>query len=161
MRGITPIISIIILLLITVSLAGAAFTFLQGYLFSSISKSFTVPTGGAYCSNSRLTVYVLNTGYQSTLRDTDFSVLVIDGNDVPQYEAANPAPRQQFNKETGQSGKILDYACGSAGPSPACGSGRITECCKEPGGAGTGYRGYHTIDIGTSSGLQHLSVYCS
>jgi len=78
-KGITPIIAIIILLLITIALAGAAWTYLQGFLFSQISKSFVIPTGGAYCEKGQISVYVLNTGYDSILANEDFIVHTIDG----------------------------------------------------------------------------------
>jgi flagellin-like protein len=47
-KGITPIIAVIILLLITVALAGMAWAFLQGY-FGSLTTKNIVAAGG-YCS---------------------------------------------------------------------------------------------------------------
>ena len=80
-KGITPIISIIVLLVITIALAGAAWSFLQGYLFSQIQKTFTVTQGAAYCTNGVITVQVLNTG-QSQLVSADFGIHSIDGGNV-------------------------------------------------------------------------------
>ncbi|MFH0956513.1 MAG: archaellin/type IV pilin N-terminal domain-containing protein, partial [Candidatus Aenigmatarchaeota archaeon] len=42
MKGITPIIAIIVLLLITVALAGVAWSYLQGYMGGLTSKSIEV-----------------------------------------------------------------------------------------------------------------------
>ena len=78
-KGITPIIAIIVLLLITIALAGVAWTYLQGFLTSQISKTFTVPGGGAFCASGINSIYALNTGYQSSLTTSDFIIAVIDG----------------------------------------------------------------------------------
>jgi len=67
MKGITPIISIIILLLITIALAGVAYTFLMGQMFTRISGSFDIPPGGAYCTNNAITVQIINTGSSGLL----------------------------------------------------------------------------------------------
>ncbi|MBI4021164.1 MAG: hypothetical protein HY369_02890, partial [Candidatus Aenigmarchaeota archaeon] len=45
MKGITQVISSVILLLITVSIAGASWSFLQGVFFSTVSDSFYVAPG--------------------------------------------------------------------------------------------------------------------
>ncbi|RLI96265.1 MAG: hypothetical protein DRO99_04740, partial [Candidatus Aenigmatarchaeota archaeon] len=50
-RGITPIISIIVLLLIAVALSGVAWTYLSGYLNTQIASSFTVVPGSPTCVN--------------------------------------------------------------------------------------------------------------
>jgi flagellin-like protein len=62
-KGITPIISVIILLLITVALAGAAYTYMSGVFGAYTQKSFTVPVGGAYCDQAgTFHIKVVNTG---------------------------------------------------------------------------------------------------
>lgn len=69
-KGITPIISIIILLLITVALAGTAWTYMSGFMGTYTEKSFVVPTGGAYCDSSgTFHVRVVNTGTTAILTD--------------------------------------------------------------------------------------------
>ncbi len=63
MKGITPIISTIVLLLITVALAGAAWVYISGFMGTYTEKSFTIPTGGVYCdSQGTFHVRVVNTG---------------------------------------------------------------------------------------------------
>lgn len=139
MQGITPIISIIILLLITVALAGMAFSFLQGFLLAPITKSFLIPSGGSYCvknstGSSIIKVYVVNTAYQSDLKasaDGDFILASVDGNDAS-------AGLTGQTLSVGESKLVLDYDCASSGCS----------------------NGYHAIDLGTSSTIQHLSIYC-
>lgn len=140
-KGITPIISIIILLLITVSLAGAAYTFLQGFLYPQITKSFIIPSGGAYCAKDRIIIYVLNTGYQSELEVDDFNVVAIDGN------AFNPPETGLaiFNDiPIGKSGKVMDFDC-------------TTSVCDNANGD---FTGYHIVDLGTISSIQHISIFC-
>jgi len=66
-KGITPIISTIVLLLITVALAGAAWVYIGGFMGTYTEKSFTIPTGGAYCDNAgTIHVRVVNTGTSAT-----------------------------------------------------------------------------------------------
>ncbi len=62
MKGITPIISIIMLLLITVSLSGAAYVFLSGYILGPTGK--TVSVIGACAGNQVAALTVTNMGSQ-------------------------------------------------------------------------------------------------
>ena len=134
-KGITPIIAIIVLLLITIALAGAAWTYLQGFLFSQISKTFNVPPNSVYCSGpsgtKTIKVYVQNTGYQSVLSVPDDIIIAeVDGTDVSGDLAT-------INVEPQKSGKILDTDCGSG-------------CTVGP----------HTVRIGTSSTVVVEQVNC-
>jgi flagellin-like protein len=129
-KGITPIISIIILLLITIALAGVAYTFLMGQMFTRIGGSFDIPIGGAFCTNGQITILVTNTG-TSDLRDEDFTIAQIDGTDVTaslEDVVINPE---------GSATLLSGYDCTSS-----CSSG------------------YHTIDIGTKSLIKHENVHC-
>lgn len=61
MKGITPIISIIILLLITIGLASAAWTYMSGYMSNLLSKNLDVSTGS--CIGGTQVVFIIrNTG---------------------------------------------------------------------------------------------------
>lgn len=62
MKGITPIISIIVLLLITVSLAGAAYVFLTGYQTSLTGKTIQVSNPGACAGGTTASITVTNQG---------------------------------------------------------------------------------------------------
>lgn len=146
-KGITPIISIIILLLITVALAGAAWTFLQGFIYPQITKSFLIPSGGSFCAGKNITVYVINTGYQSTLDSPqDWVLAQVDGNDISLNCASNPNDPAcgllTTSLQQGESKRVVYWDCDPAGNTGQCVSG------------------YHTVDLGTVSAVQHLSVFC-
>ena len=92
MKGITPIISIIILLLITIALAATAYSYLSGYLFGQMSSSFSIPNGGIFCSDGRMTVMIRNDAVEGNLTNDDMTVTQIDGTDVTP-ETINIGPR--------------------------------------------------------------------
>ena len=135
-KGITPIIAIIVLLLITIALAGAAWTYLQGFLFSQITKTFNVPPNSIYCSGTTgaksIKVYVQNTGYQSVLSvPTDIIIAEVDGTDVT-------TDLVTIDVEPQKSAKVLDTTCGG------------TSCSL----------GTHTVRIGTGSTVVVEQVNC-
>ena len=142
-KGITPIISIIILLLITVALAGAAWSFLQGFLYPQIQKAFTVSPGAAYCTQQKtIKVFVINTGYQSQiLTPNDWVILEVDGNSGPKCVQNatnyNTCGLMNNNLSTGETKLIVNWSCGGSCPS-----------------------GARSIDLGTTSSVQHFNVYC-
>lgn len=129
-KGITPIISIIILLLITIALAGVAYTFLMGQMFGRIAGSFQIPVGAAFCTNKLITIQVANTG-TADLVTADFIIAQVDGVDITaSLSAVSIAPTE--------AGVLLSgYDCG-----------------------GTCASGPHAIDIGTRSMVEHVTVYC-
>ena len=130
MKGITPIISIIILLLITIALAGVAYTFLMGQMFTRIGGSFDVPIGGAFCTNGQITILVVTTG-TADISESDFTIAQVDGTDVTGSLVSGTISPEQ-------SGTLLsNYGC-----------------------TGTCSSGYHTIDIGTKSLVKHENVHC-
>jgi flagellin-like protein len=61
MKGITPIISIIILLLITIGLASAAWTYMSGYMNNLISRTLDV-TPASCIGGTQVTFLVRNAG---------------------------------------------------------------------------------------------------
>lgn len=76
MKGITPIISIIILLLITVGLAAAAWTYMGNYLTTLTAKNIEIPT--QKCVNGQdVMVIVHNMGTEAINADND--ILVMNG----------------------------------------------------------------------------------
>ena len=142
-KGITPIIAIIILLLITIALAGAAWAYLQGFLFSQISKTFVIPSGGAYCENGIISVYALNTGYDSTLVATpttggDFMLATADSIDVM-------GDLVDATLSEGTAGLIFRTDCDAvAGVNPPA-------ICAA---------GYHTVRLGTQSTIVDPRLSC-
>ncbi len=92
MKGITPIISIIVLLLITISLAGAAYVFLSGTMFGFIGQA--VSGSGACIAGTTARIQVTNMGTENLdisgcnstgsiagteQRCTDLTILRVDG----------------------------------------------------------------------------------
>jgi len=71
-KGITPIISIIVLLLITVALAATAYTYLSSYMGTYTEKSFLALTGNnPRCINHNITIRIKNMG-ATDLTSADF-----------------------------------------------------------------------------------------
>ncbi|MBI4020481.1 MAG: hypothetical protein HY367_04055, partial [Candidatus Aenigmarchaeota archaeon] len=68
MKGITPIIAIIILLLITIALAGAAYTYLNIYFQGSTAKSISLVD--ITCNGGRVSAIITNIGTQSVTLGT-------------------------------------------------------------------------------------------
>lgn len=131
-KGITPIISIIILLLITIALAGVAYSFLMGQMFTRIAGSFDIPTGGAFCTNNRITVQVVNTG-TATLDDTDFTIVRVNGANVESADISS------FSIEPGDGAVLLDnYDCGGS-----CNTGA------------------NNVDLSTAQAALQKTVYCA
>ncbi|MBN2101848.1 MAG: hypothetical protein JW716_03185 [Candidatus Aenigmarchaeota archaeon] len=102
MKGITPIISIIILLLITIALAATAYSYLSGYLFGQISGSFSIPANGAFCSGGTISVIVRNDAPDGNLTYSDLTIVEIDGAQPPSSGITN-----ELNLAPGQSGRLL------------------------------------------------------
>lgn len=112
-RGISPVISIIIVLLITVSLAAAAWTYISGYwgglVASGIEISSTVCRGGV-----NATIYIHNMGTSDLNLQNGLDVERTDcpGCEVLVYDPATiPA---------GETGKIIDTNCTQSGVQQRC-----------------------------------------
>jgi len=103
-KGITPIIAIIVLLFITIALAGTAWTFLSGYLQTFTAKTFVVVTGSAYCTDDQIVFYIVNQG-MSKLTDSDFIV-----KNVQPGGSFQPIPDIEPGK-TGQINVSCDVNC--------------------------------------------------
>lgn len=116
MKGITPIIAIIILLLITIALAATAWTFMSG-LMTSYTRSFTVVD--SYCSGSITTTVRLRyvgtgsdpmslgdcstAGHMTGTSDTCGSVT------ISKTDGANFAADAVLDKATIKSGEIATF----------------------------------------------------
>jgi flagellin-like protein len=138
MKGITSIIAIIVLLLITVALAGAAWVFLSGFMGTQIEKNIIITTGGAFCTSNGvqnlITVAVTNTGTTSFASPTDFTVVRVDNNDVT-------TSMTTVTIQTRGSGVVLNnYNCGNT--TVGCSSGP------------------HALDMGTTSNTAHQTIIC-
>ncbi|MBI2085525.1 MAG: LamG domain-containing protein [Candidatus Aenigmarchaeota archaeon] len=80
-KGITPVIALVMLMLVTVGIVGVSAAWFSGVLLTQTKKSISIPAGGAYCSGGEIKVFVLNNGY-SAITASDILVAQVDGNDV-------------------------------------------------------------------------------
>ncbi|MEM7822883.1 MAG: archaellin/type IV pilin N-terminal domain-containing protein [Candidatus Aenigmatarchaeota archaeon] len=76
MKGISAVIASIMLLLITIALAGAAYIFFMGYYTTAVSKIFTV--SGVQCSGPDNALYLVITNPGTTpIKKSDFIAIRI------------------------------------------------------------------------------------
>ena len=68
-KAITPIISIIILLFITVGLLGGVWPYMSEY-FETMMKAIDIPPGATYCRENKVTIVIRNPG-QSPINNSD------------------------------------------------------------------------------------------
>ncbi len=80
-KGITPVIAIVMLVLVTVGIAGVSYSWFSGIFSSQTKKFISIPAGGAYCSGGEIKVYALNNG-DTALTASDIIVAQVDGVDV-------------------------------------------------------------------------------
>jgi len=135
-KGITPIVAVIVLLLITIALVGMAWAFLNNYIRNIITKTFIIPTNGAFCTGGKISIFVTNTAYQHTLVDEDFDVHL----HIPPNEDSREIPLENLKDielEENEEGLLVDYDCGSE-----CGEG------------------YHTVILGIGGNVQEVSIPC-
>lgn len=82
MKAITPVISLIMLMLITIGIVGIAYVWFSGILTGSSEKAIAIPMGGVYCNGQFLTVMILNLGASSSISNADIKIFKVDGVDV-------------------------------------------------------------------------------
>ncbi len=80
-KAITPVIALVMLLLITVGITGASYSWFGGLMSSQTKKPITIPPGGAYCADGDIKVYALNNG-DAAITTQDIIVAQVDGVDV-------------------------------------------------------------------------------
>ncbi|UCC92087.1 MAG: hypothetical protein JSV39_02405 [Candidatus Aenigmatarchaeota archaeon] len=116
MKGITPIISIIILLLITVGLAAAAWTYMGNYLTTLTAKSIEIPT--QKCIGGDAMAVIHNMGTATITLANDVTVWNDQGNVVPDasisWEDLSGAVITQI--EAGKYGKVEITCCAADCP---------------------------------------------
>jgi flagellin-like protein len=131
-KGITPIISTIILLLVTIALAATAYSYLSGFMTGQTANTMTIPNGGLFCSGGKITLIVRNDG-TDVLRDTAITIHTINGTNVALLSTPFTIPSRG-------SATIID----STGP----------------GGNATWTAGTYQVVIGTSANILRENVYC-
>ncbi len=111
MKGLTSVIALVMLLLITVGMVGIAYAWFSGLMTGQTEKTFVIQTGGAYCikASSLNTIFVLvrNTGATSNLvggSTGDFVTVRLD---------ASPITPQSFDIPSGGSATLINTNCGT------------------------------------------------
>ena len=147
MKGITPIISIIILLLITVGLAAAAWTYMGNYFSSIVSKTIEIPT--QKCVSGTIAMVIIhNMGTENINIATDIVVLKSDGNPVGDEQLGwcdLDAATCSFNQTEGFD--IATIATGQYGKA-------LINCTT------TGFAKTCTYDFIVASRTNTVNVYC-
>ena len=132
-KGITPVIALVMLMLITVGMVGIAYTWFSGLLTTQTEKGLSVPPGGAFCSGGLVSVLIQNNGATSSLLTADVIIAQVDGTDAtknPAFPVAGLAP--------GAGALIISgYNCG-----------------------GTCSSGSHTVRVGTRTGVVESAAFC-
>ncbi len=82
MKGLTPAISLIMLMLVTVGIVNVSYTWFSRLVTSNTEKIVTIPPGGAQCYNNRINVIIMNSGTVSDITDDDIVVAYINGVNV-------------------------------------------------------------------------------
>ncbi len=145
MKGITPIISVIILLLITVGLAAAAWTYMGNYFSSITAKTIEIPT--QKCINGKdVMVVVHNMGTQNVSVISDIVVLngstALTSSEIIWCKLDETCSKAGGNTKTsvepGGFAKAVVYDCAVGG---------ITKTC--------------TYDFVVAGRTQSATVYCS
>ena len=90
MKGITPIIATIILLLITIGLASAAYTYIAGYWSGAASSVLELVD--QYCNGSKDVGIALRNVGTSTIYVYDITVISVDGHKITHSWANNAGP---------------------------------------------------------------------
>lgn len=130
MKGITPVIALTMLVLITVGIIGVASIWFSGVLSGSSEKVIAIPNGGVYCSGSTISVTILNLGASSSISNSDIKILKVDVNDVAANIGGSISP-------SGAKTVINNYLCG-----------------------GTCAGAAHDIIVGTSANVVQTRVIC-
>jgi flagellin-like protein len=107
MKGITPIIAIIVLLLITVALAGATWTYLSDYFNRMIAKQIELTD--SFCINgNQAVIFVRNMGTQSFSPSSEITVMnASSGTNVAvNWSTADGTALGAGNLEPGKIGRV-------------------------------------------------------
>ncbi len=153
-KGITPVIALVMLMLITVGIVGIAYTWFSGLASSQTEKGITIPPGGAYCYvapattiagaklDNVITILVQNSGATASITKPDIVVATIDGSDcLTNIEDITTTPIVAG----GAAKLLLSYKC------------TAHATCDLDGGCP---QGKHDVVVGTRTGVVSSSVEC-
>ncbi len=62
MKGVSTVIATLLMLIITIALAGLAYSYISGLFSAKTGKIIEIDAGGTFCSGTTVTVYVKNEG---------------------------------------------------------------------------------------------------
>ena len=146
-KGITPVIALVMLMLITVGMVGIAYSWFSGLLTTQTEKGITIPPGGTYCAAGLISVLIQNNGATSSLLTDNVIITQVDGADVNNVVGVGVAGKQDL---------------GASGLAPGSGA-LIVKNWPCTGGLQSGSvcsSGSHTIRIGTRTGVVESTAYC-
>ena len=90
-KGITPVIALVMLMLITVGIVGIAYAWFSGLANTQTEKGISIPPGGAKCyklnGNNYVNVVIQNNGATSNLLPADIIISTINGVDCSSFLA--------------------------------------------------------------------------
>lgn len=145
-KGITPVITIIILVFIAIAMVGSFWTFSQTWITGMTSKTFEIPPGGAFCESGLVKVYLLNTA-QGALTPGDIVLAQVNG------LTANQGLIYGLPISQGKTGLVINHTCvGTPDFVSGCTVSAGMGCCKGST--------YYSVRIGTSSNFKTESVFC-
>ncbi len=62
MKGVSTVIATLLMLIITIAMAGLAYSYISGLFSAKTGKIIEIDTGGTFCSGTTVTVYIKNEG---------------------------------------------------------------------------------------------------
>ncbi len=135
-KGLTPVISTIMMVLIAIGIVGLFYGWANGLFSAQIEKSVSIPSGSATCDNGLVTVRAQNIGATSSITTSDITVAQIAGRDC----TVNPS----LSITPGQSGVVVAaQGCGTA-----CATGTLCS-------------GNIKVRVGTKNGVVESSAFCA
>jgi len=115
MKGITPIIAILVLLLITVAIAGAAWVYITSFVGGMTRQQIEVTSSD--CSTTGTTIYIRNIGTEPMNISSDVSYVrevVVDGTVVHVGALAETFTPGNGNVGPSQAGTYRDANCNTS-----------------------------------------------
>ncbi|MBI4168219.1 MAG: hypothetical protein HY515_04660 [Candidatus Aenigmarchaeota archaeon] len=88
-KGITPVIALVMLMLITVGIVGLSYAWFSGLATAQTEKGVSIPPGGAKCyklgGNNYVSVAIQNNGATSNVLSADIIIATVNGLDCSSF----------------------------------------------------------------------------
>lgn len=148
-KGITPVIALVMLMLITVGIVGLSYAWFSGLATTQTEKGISIPPGGARCyklgGNNYVSAVIQNNGATSNVLSTDIIIATVNGNDCT-------SPTNFINQYL----PVAGIAPGS-GATLFAGRGNAANCAN-----GTTFvAGTYPVVIGTRTNVAQTQVICT